>query len=331
MSRDRSLDAPLPRASIVVATLDRAAHLGRLLDALERLDYPAFEVIVVNGPSTDDTDAVLARYHDRLRVVRCPETNLSRSRNLGIAAAAGDLVAFIDDDALPASPAWLRTLAERLRDDPTLGGVGGPSLRGDSEEREFSGRLASEYAELLSLDEAGARRVAADGVAWVTATQGNNGLFRRDALATVGGFDENYAYYLEETDLCLRLARAGRPIAYVPSAPVRHYSALGPNRRTWHDRRWDVMARSDVYYGLRNARDPLPRRAVHSLAFARTKFPYRQINDFYTAKEYGRVTRYRYLLRWARGVARGLWWGVARRRRTRSITPASMPFLPFRT
>ncbi|MEZ5417967.1 MAG: glycosyltransferase family 2 protein [Vicinamibacterales bacterium] len=93
-------------ASIVVNTFNRARALERLLPSLERLDT-ACEVVVVNGPSTDDTEEVLARFAGRIKVARCPEPNLSRSRNIGIAAAAGDVVVFIDDDALPADTAWL--------------------------------------------------------------------------------------------------------------------------------------------------------------------------------------------------------------------------------
>src|SRR5207302_6552199 len=90
-----------PTVSIVVSTLDRAAHLARLLASLRHLDYERFEVVVVNGPSQDGSDAVLAQWDGQIKAVRCPSANLAASRNIGIAAAAGDIVAFIDDDAVP--------------------------------------------------------------------------------------------------------------------------------------------------------------------------------------------------------------------------------------
>jgi hypothetical protein len=91
------------------------------------------------------------------------------------------------------------------------------------------------------------------------------------------------------------------------------------------------MARSDAYYALKNASDPLPRRLARTLALTRTKYPYRQINDFYTANEYGLPTRLRYLVRWARGVGVGVCWGLARRRRTPLDASALLlPFLAFR-
>src|SRR5690606_12420090 len=82
-----------------------------------------FEVVVVNGPSTDDTAAVLAEFAGDVRVASSPEVHLSKSRNIGIEAAAGDVVAFIDDDAIP-EPGWLAELAAAYAA-PEVGGAGG--------------------------------------------------------------------------------------------------------------------------------------------------------------------------------------------------------------
>src|SRR4030095_1657046 len=126
-------EAVWPAVSIIVNTLDRAAWLRRLLPALDGVDYPAFEVIVVNGPSRDDTDALLDSLRGRIKAERCATANLSRSRNIRIAVAARHVGAFIDDDAVPADPAWLRHLVAPFVEDPTLGAVGGPVLRGDED------------------------------------------------------------------------------------------------------------------------------------------------------------------------------------------------------
>ena len=78
--------------SVVVNTTDRAKSLQTLLLALEQQSYPHFEVIVVVGPTRDDTMALLARYERRVQVIRCPKRNLSQSRNIGLMAAVGDVV-----------------------------------------------------------------------------------------------------------------------------------------------------------------------------------------------------------------------------------------------
>ena len=112
-----------PSISVIVNTYNRGAWLDDALRGLAGLDYPAFEVIVVNGPSTDTSAEVIARWGTAIKALRCDCANLSVSRNVGIAAAAGDLIAFIDDDAVP-HPQWLRRLAGPYRD-PAVGAVGG--------------------------------------------------------------------------------------------------------------------------------------------------------------------------------------------------------------
>jgi hypothetical protein len=115
--------APDLTFSIVINTLNRCDVLDEAIRGVFALDYPAFELIVVNGPSTDATEAVLARWDGRIKRRDCTFANLSRSRNIGIAAAAGDVVAFLDDDAVP-HPQWLSRLAAHYAQ-AGVGGVGG--------------------------------------------------------------------------------------------------------------------------------------------------------------------------------------------------------------
>ncbi len=319
------------RASIVVSTLDREAYLAILLSSLERLDHPAFEVVIVNGPSRDQTEALLARWQGRIKAIRCPVANLSRSRNLGITAAAGEIVAFIDDDAVPAAPEWLSGLCAPFAD-PRVGGAGGPVLARDGAAFEFEGRVVSEYGELFPPFEAARRGVTVDGTGRVPGVQGANCAFRRDALLGVGGFDERFVYVFDETDVCMRVARGGWTIAYAPRSAVVHESASSSRRRSAHDRDWWTIAQADAYFALKNARAPLPRRIVETIRRARGKWPYWQINAGYNEGRYGLGTRLIYLTRWAGGLATGLWLGVASPRRMPlgPATPPPPPFVPFR-
>ena len=111
------------RISVVINTYNRGPSLRETLRALKHQTHDAFEVVVVNGPSTDDTATVLAEFAGMVRVVDCPEVHLSKSRNLGIAAASGEVVAFIDDDAIPEAR-WLADLEEAY-DADYVGGAGG--------------------------------------------------------------------------------------------------------------------------------------------------------------------------------------------------------------
>src|SRR6476620_3221437 len=111
------------RVSVVINTYNRGSSLRRTLDSFQYLNHDAFEVIVVNGPSTDETDAILEEYRGRIKIGRCPEVNIWKSRNAGIALTSGEIVAFIDDDAVP-EPDWLDDLIAEY-DDPIVGAVGG--------------------------------------------------------------------------------------------------------------------------------------------------------------------------------------------------------------
>jgi cellulose synthase/poly-beta-1,6-N-acetylglucosamine synthase-like glycosyltransferase len=103
-----------PFCSVVVCTRHRAAKLERCLIGLRHLDYPRYEVIVVDNTSGDENVHRLAEAAEAHWVVE-PTIGLSRARNTGARAARGELVAFIDDDAF-AEPAWLRTHAAAFRD-----------------------------------------------------------------------------------------------------------------------------------------------------------------------------------------------------------------------
>ena len=76
--------------------------------ALENLDYPDYEIIVVDDGSTDQT-SVIAERHD-VKLIRVDNKGLSAARNLGMNAATGEIVAYLDDDAYP-DPHWLTYLA----------------------------------------------------------------------------------------------------------------------------------------------------------------------------------------------------------------------------
>src|SRR5579859_1391303 len=192
------------RISIIVNTFNRAASLRRTLAALVHLEYDNFEVVVVNGPSRDDTSKVLADFAGAVKIGRCENRNLSESRNIGIALAAGEIVAFIDDDAYP-DPAWLDRLAEAY-DDPEVAAAGGPvyDYTGAGLQARFS--MASRFGRAWNPDVLPPAALCQIPYAVdFPYTIGTNSSFRRDLVVEIGGFDEEFEYYLDETDLCCRL------------------------------------------------------------------------------------------------------------------------------
>ena len=110
--------------SVIINTYNRRQSLAITLRSLAWLDYPHFEVIVVNGPSADDTEDFLNAFSGNMKVGSCENRNLSESRNVGVQMASGEIVAFIDDDTYP-DPGWLNAI-NNTYDLPEIGAAGGP-------------------------------------------------------------------------------------------------------------------------------------------------------------------------------------------------------------
>ncbi len=217
------------RFSVVINTHNRADLLEDALRGVVAQNYPAIELIVVNGPSTDGTAELLNGWRDRIKILSCPQPNLSVSRNLGIAAAAGDVVAFIDDDGVP-HPQWLRELSYAYAD-PRVGAVGGFTLDASGVVFQARKQAADRFGNAVDRpDEFDERVLNKPGSALYPALLGTNSSFRRAALLAVDGFDPVYAYYLDETDLCLRLVDAGWRVMFAPDALVFHQFAPSAER-----------------------------------------------------------------------------------------------------
>ena len=86
--------------SVIVPAYNRSRMLKEAADSVLNQDYPQFELIVVDDGSTDDTPELLAAYGEKITIIREPNRGVSAARNRGIAAAKGELIAFLDSDDL---------------------------------------------------------------------------------------------------------------------------------------------------------------------------------------------------------------------------------------
>jgi len=208
------------RVSVVISTYNRANSLRETLLALRYQTHPDFEVVVVAGPCTDDTPSVLGEFAGRVRALDCPAVNLSVSRNIGISASAGDLCAFIDDDSL-ADPYWLEQLAEGF-DRPETVGVGGLVY----DPTGFALQESPAVVDRRGLAVHGGLPPFVGnnfpGSDQFLHLLGTNCCLRRDTLRQLGGFDEEYEYFLDETDICLRAIDAGGRLRRLDRAVVHH-------------------------------------------------------------------------------------------------------------
>lgn len=244
--------APECLATIAICTYNRISTLPRTLRSLQALrgDF-AFEVLVVNGPSTDGTTEYLETCPG-VRVLQNPELNLSISRNIAIANAAGRYISFIDDDAIP-EPDWLELVVARLEADPGLSALGG-FIR-DADGINYQARYVTcdalgrtyfgddpDYVALLSGD-----------VHTFPSLTGTNVTFRLEDLRRIGGFDEVYAYFYDETDVNKRMDDAGLRAEVLPQAEIHHKYAPS-HLRTEKKVATNMypIAKSTAYFAIRH-------------------------------------------------------------------------------
>lgn len=214
------------RVTVVICTYQRPDPLERCLQAARRLDYPNYTLCVVdNATPTDPTRAVAARHGADYLVA--PVRGLSRARNVGLRHATGDLVAFLDDDMIPAV-GWLRALAAEFADERVMVATG-PVLPLD-----LAGADAPALATAVAGSTLGARRFQVDRSSphWFERANfggvgDGNMAFRRRVFTEFPGFDERLGRGVkitsgEEHHAFFSVLRRGHRLAYAPDAPVFH-------------------------------------------------------------------------------------------------------------
>ncbi|SFN07259.1 glycosyltransferase [Variovorax sp. OV329] len=242
------------RISLVINTLNRMHTLPTTMEALKFLRYPELEVVVVDGPSTDGTmEYLLENWKGKVKICKCEEANLSKSRNVGIKNAVGDIVCFTDDDGVP-EPDWLDRLVTAY-EDPRVGAAGGwvRNHTGVDYQTKYivSSRDSTSEVLIECADDVPDSRPAGDKFPGLI---GVNSSFRRSALIDVGGFDEAYAYFLDETDVLARMVDAGYRVAMIPDAEVHHkYASSHIRTQSGNVKSWLQIIASTSYYIVRNA------------------------------------------------------------------------------
>lgn len=213
------------RTSLVIVSRDRPEMLDRCLTAVGQLDHPDFEVVVVTDPAT--APGLRARGLP-LKLALCEPANVALARNIGIGLAAAPVVAFLDDDAVP-EPTWLSRLSAAFAD-PEVDAAGG-FVRGRN-----GISLQWTAGTVDRLTRPGPLPVPRGMVSKHRGRPGHgieikgcNCAYRREVLVRLGGFDPALAYYLDETELNLRLGLHGLTTAVVPMAQVLHSKM--PNAR----------------------------------------------------------------------------------------------------
>jgi GT2 family glycosyltransferase/DNA-binding beta-propeller fold protein YncE len=215
-----------PKVSVIVCAYNAADTLEDNLRSLEHLTYPNYEIILVNDGSKDRTPEI-GRSFAQVRVIDTPNAGLSAARNVGLAEATGEIVAYTDADTR-VDRDWLTFLVQPFLTSDVVGS-GGPNVvpPDDPPTAQCIARAPGGPTHVL-LDDRIAEHVP-----------GCNMAFRRDALLAIGGFNPIYLRAGDDVDVCWRLQARGWKIGFASSALV------------WHHHRTSVQAywRQQVGYG----------------------------------------------------------------------------------
>lgn len=240
-----STSRPEPAVSVVIASHGRCALLAETLDALDRQTMAGFEVMVVDDDSPDATPELLAARG--VRTIRVSRRGPGRARDVGWRAAAGDIVAFTDDDCVP-TPGWLEALVAPI--------VAGDAdfVQGRTLPRPDQAELAGTWSRTQVVEEENGFY------------QTCNIAYRRTVLEAVDGFDAGFSGPLtagEDTDLAWRAIESGFRSRFSAEALVHHAVWPSSYREFLLDRRRRAMVVQVVQ------RHPQTRRLAYRRYFYR--------------------------------------------------------------
>lgn len=246
-----------PLVSVVIPTKNRAKEIPLMLDSLVKQNYRNFEVVIVDGGSSDNIAEVVASYKARLNIRMVVKTGgLVPQMNQGIREAKGELFIRTDDDA-EYTPETIEALVSTFKMGEDIGGVTGPTVTPDKQTRDlflFQERFKSEgtlwrligrfyfnyllegrYEEFGKFAKSGvptmgsnlpaalalSHPVEVDGLECITYC------VRTELLRSIGGFDEIYATVGDwhESDACLRMREAGYRLLLNPKAYAFHHTS----------------------------------------------------------------------------------------------------------
>ncbi|MEN8374992.1 MAG: glycosyltransferase [Gemmatimonadota bacterium] len=209
----KATPAMLPPVSVLIPAFNEGRVIQDAIRSVLRLDYPRLEVLVIDDGSTDDTAARASALEGRhgkatVRVVSKANAGKAAALNTGIALARFPFVCCIDGDSTLA-PGSLRAAMRHFRD-PRVAAVAG-NVKVENRRNLWSRLQALEYIEGLNMP-----RRAQGFLRAVNIIPGPIGVFRRDVLRQVGGYDSDT--FAEDADLTLKILTNGYRIEYAPDA-----------------------------------------------------------------------------------------------------------------
>ena len=236
--------------SICLVPLNALSYMEPLLDSIKKFTVGlSYELIVVDNGSTDGTADWIERHHPEILLIR-NQTNLgfTRGNNQAIALAQGDHMLLLNPDTLLTEDCFGPQISY-LRENPEVGitipkvlnsdgSFQQQSRRGDARPVEVFGyflKLGKLFPSNKALNGYLQSWLPQDEIAEVKAVSGSCMFIRREVYEQIGGLDEQFFAYQEDSDYCMRARQAGWKVMYVPLSSIIHYAGEGGSKtRPYH-------------------------------------------------------------------------------------------------
>ena len=220
--------------SIIIPTLNRSEIVATLLADLSKQTYAPLEFIVVDQSVRED-EALAA--NASISYIHLQTANTPHARNVGVAAAKGDVVVFFDDDSRVEDHRLVEKIMDFFDEHP----FGGIAMTVFDVNAKLNKENQLTAKKIMAVTKTGRVIPNAHGPEQdVQAPRGGGMAFRRKIVVQVGGFDERFRgnAMREETDFSLRVIRAGYRIRYIPELRVIHLGAHTGGSRTENRKNW---------------------------------------------------------------------------------------------
>jgi glycosyltransferase involved in cell wall biosynthesis len=205
-----------PKASVILTVKNQERTIGRAIESVLKIDYPDYEIIVVDGGSDDQTLDV-AKNHG-VKIIQTKDSTPGQGRNVGIVNSSYPVVAFVDGDCYVERKDWLRNGVDLLRQED-VGGVGGPVTS-------FSNAPYMSKALMNVLSTFFANAGSAQFARYkeqreVKSISSCNVIYRREVIEKAGLFAEDLRF-CEDADLNYKVRNLGYRLVFSPKMIVKH-------------------------------------------------------------------------------------------------------------
>jgi cellulose synthase/poly-beta-1,6-N-acetylglucosamine synthase-like glycosyltransferase len=219
-----------PRVSIIVVAHNEEVNLPQCLDSLLLQEYHSFQILVVDGNSSDSTLRICQTYADRDPRVKFvhssdPGQTIAKNRNIGVQACSTELIAFTDADCVVPKE-WLTVLVENL-DRLSVVGVGGANIA-DPSGGQVMQAISQAQSSKLGFVGSIQGQVFSTEIS-VPSLSCSNALFTKKILGEVDGFNEKLKNMGEDYELSYKIKKAGHKLFAIPGSYVWHKL-----RNSWH-------------------------------------------------------------------------------------------------